>query len=113
MNRSPHHLDRHGPNMRVRILGQKRNHPRENFRLCGAARPRLASVAGQGVQDRTANPVTRVIEHRDQTVDDLRYKETIEELAASKTHIGHAQDTNTVTATCKDGLYRHEAFRRL
>src|SRR3984893_18178522 len=74
--------------MRIRIVCNKSNRPRQNSCLVGATRALLAPVARQRVQGRTTNPSVGVIEHRHQVVHDLGHEEVIQKLTAPITYIG-------------------------
>jgi hypothetical protein len=78
MNPSSGQSDGMGSHMRIRIVCNKSNRPRQNSCLVGATRALLAPVARQRVQGRTTNPSVGVIEHRHQVVHDLGHEEVIQ-----------------------------------
>ena len=88
MNPSSGQSDGMGSHMRIRIVCNKSNRPRQNSCLVGATRALLAPVARQRVQGRTTNPSVGVIEHRHQVVHDLGHEEVIQKLTAPITYIG-------------------------
>ncbi|GAA2621461.1 hypothetical protein GCM10010307_05290 [Streptomyces vastus] len=60
----------------------------EDHRAVGAAGVRLAAVAGQGVQGGVPDRGGRVVEHGDQVVQDLRYEQVVQQVAALFAYAG-------------------------